>query len=105
MSILGTKHCPICDAKLKNEIVVNERNDAIIVECADCGKFAMSDAFCEDHVAPKSKDTNRKKLTVFLKNHKSDKLRPFFSQNWIAVPDGYKNYPYEICILGTILDK
>ena len=105
MSILNTQHCPICGAELKDEMICNARNDAIITECVACGKFAMSREFYEDHVEPESGNINRAKLAVFLAKCKHDKLRPYFSQNWVAVPDGFKNYPYEICILGTFLDK
>ena len=105
MSILNAKHCPICGAELKNEVFCNEHNDALIVECVACGKYAMSREFYEDHVEQAPKDTSREKLTVFLKKHKSDKLRPFFSQYRVAVPDGFTNYPHEICILGTNLGK
>lgn len=105
MSILNAKHCPICGTKLKGEMICSRHNDAIIVECVSCGKYAMSSEFYEDRIEPKSKDTNREKLAVFLKKHKSDKLRPFFSQYRVAIPDGFTNYPYEICILGTNLGK
>ena len=105
MSIHNKTHCPICGALLKETIICNYRNDTIIVECDACGEYAMSMEFYEDHVEQASKDTNRAKLAVFLEKHKTDKLRPFFSQNWIQVADGFKNYPYQICILSTNLDK
>ena len=105
MSILNARYCPICGTELKDEMICDDYNDAIIAVCIDCGKFAMSREFYEDHVEPELMDTNRAKLAIFLAKHKQDKLRPFFSQNWGPVADGFKNYPYHICILGTILDK
>ena len=105
MSIHNKTHCPICGTMLKDTIIWNYCNDAIIVECDACGAYAMSMEFYEDHVERVSKDTNREKLAIFLEKHKNDKLRPFFSQNWVPVADGFENYPYEICVLGTILDK
>ena len=105
MAVLNKKRCPVCDAELKKEIICCYQNDTIIVECDDCGKYAMSKEFYEDHVEQASKTNNREKMVVFLKKHKADQLHPFFSEAPIQVANGFKNYPYQVCILSTKLDK
>jgi len=104
MQLEKNEQCPICEKKLKEPLFIDSR-DATHINCSICGKYAMSAAFYEDHVEQDAKTVNRKKLGVFLEKHKNDQLRPFFSEMPIPVPDGYKNYPYQKCILSTRLDK
>ena len=104
MIITNSKTCPICGATLNQEIHIDEC-DALRIVCPVCGKYAMSMVFYEDHIAQERHTTNCEKLFLFLKSHQGDSIRPFFSQDMIPVPDGFRCYPYSRCILGNNYEK
>lgn len=101
MDICQSKLCPICSSALPGTIIENYKNSSIIVECDTCGKYAMSMEFYEDNVEQARHARNRLKLAVFLKKHRHDEIRPYFSQFPIRVEGGFRNYPYEVCLLST----
>ena len=100
MIITNSKTCPICGATINQEIHIDER-DTLRIVCPVCGKYAMSTVFYEDHIEQERCKANREKLSLFLKNHQGDDLHPFFAQDMVPVPGGYKCYPYSRCILGN----
>lgn len=92
MSIFEIDHniCPICGATLFKKSFLDQR-DSLHVECQFCGKYAITDVCYEDKIDLWN-EGQKQRVSVFLKNHKSDQQRPFISCFPVTAPEGYKNY-------------
>ena len=85
------KNCPVCKKELKEKGKVGDV-DEIYINCEHCGEYAMTREFCDDAVI-NTTDEQRVILSAFLKSHKDDRLKPYLSNDKVAVPEGFKCYP------------
>lgn len=96
------KICPVCVAQLEEVIHIKNSDDSIWVNCSRCGTYVMSQEFYEDYIEPERDGFNQMRLARFLEAHKQDKDRPFLTIFPVSPPDGYRCYPYHVCVLSEV---
>lgn len=84
--------CPICGKSLSRAIVYGNR-DEMIVSCENCGKYGITREYYEDYIEVAPADY-KQQVEAFLKNHKSDELRPFISARSPYAPEGFKRFSW-----------